>query len=444
MSPLRPALLLALSLSLLPAAAQAQTPAPLTGFEQRIAAAPGASDQEVAWTTPEEEAEFLATVDGASDRLVVEEIGRTSEGRPLRLARLGVPTPRSVDESADGQAVLVLCSQHGDEPAGREGCLQQIRRLALSDEPGVVDHLTTTSVMFLPTANPDGRVANTRVNAQGIDVNRDHLDSITPEAQAIDGLLRDLRPDVVADMHEYDSRPLYDTELLYLWPRNRNVDSAVAALSRTLAGDYVRAGAEAGGFSAGVYGISVLDGREVAQDAGDGDERILRNAVGLRHSVGLLVETDERPNRRNPEEATSVPAVQARRAATHVRALDDVLRFQRENAAAVEDATEAAPVRAAAEGARADEPFYLDGADNVLPPIAQVLYPPPCAYDVTAEQAARLAGVFGLHEIETVVRGGDVRVSMAQAAQPRIPLLLDPGARFSPVDGRRVTSCEAG
>jgi len=202
-------------------------------------------------------------------------------------------------------------------------------------------------------------------------------------------------------------------------------------------------GAEGAGFSAGVYGISVLDDEQVAQDAGDGDERIMRNAVGLRHSVGLLVETDDKANRRNPLEAGSAQAVQARRVASHVQAIADVLRFQRSNAEEVEDTTEGAAVRVAGEGRRQDRPFYLGGADNDLPMRAQVLYPPPCAYDITVEQAARLATVFGLHGIETVTRGGDVRVPMAQAAQPRIPLLLDAMALFSPVDGRRVASCEA-
>ncbi|MGI8778674.1 MAG: carboxypeptidase, partial [Solirubrobacteraceae bacterium] len=70
-----------------------------------------------------------------------------------------------------------------------------------------------------------------------------------------------------------------------------------------------------------------------------------------------------------------------------------------------------------------------------------VLYPPPCAYDITAAEAARMQGMFALHGIVTEPRGGDVRVSPAQPAQPRIPLLLDADARFSPVDGRRVEGC---
>jgi len=52
-----------------------------------------------------------------------------------------------------------------------------------------------------------------------------------------------------------------------------------------------------------------------------------------------------------------------------------------------------------------------------------------------------MQGTFALQGIVTEPRGSDVRVSLAQPAQPRIPLLLDADARFSPVDGRRVEGC---
>ena len=414
-----------------PAAAQ-QPDGLLTGFEQRERAAPpGAA---VAWTSQEEESAFLAAVDAQSERVAVDAAGESAQGRPLRLVRVGAP---AAADAANGRVVLFTCSQHGDEPAGREGCLKRIRDLAVTDDATALAQLRTTTVMFLPTANPDGRAANTRTNAQDIDINRDHLDPLSPEGQTIERLVRDLRPDVVADMHEFNSRPLYDPELLYLWPRNRNVDRAVYRLSVRLSLRYVVPGAESAGFSTGVYGISVLDGDPIAQDAGDEDERILRNVVGLRHAVGLLVETDIDANRRNPEETGSAVAVQRRRVATQVQAGVDVLRFQRENAEEVAATTGGAPARAAASSG----PISLDGADNRLPSIDDVLYPPPCAYDLPAAEAERLAGTFALHGVRTEPRGADVRVPLAQPARPIIPLLLDAGAEYSPVDGRRVAAC---
>jgi murein tripeptide amidase MpaA len=196
------------------AAAQQPVDGPLTGFEQRErAASPGAA---VAWTSEEEEGAFLSTVDAASERVAIDVVGESAQGRPLRLVRIVAPTPPTAAEAAERRVVLFTCSQHGDEPAGREGCLKRIRDLAFTADPAAVRYLSANAVMILPTANPDGRAADTRTNAQDIDINRDHLDPLSPEGQAIERLLRDLRPDVVADMHEFNSRPLYDPELLYL------------------------------------------------------------------------------------------------------------------------------------------------------------------------------------------------------------------------------------
>ncbi|HJW10782.1 MAG TPA: peptidase M14, partial [Albitalea sp.] len=63
--------------------------------------------------------------------------------------------------------------------------------------------LERINVVILPRANPDGAHSNQRVTAGGIDANRDHLLLKTPEAQAQAQLVRDYRPVVVVDAHEY-------------------------------------------------------------------------------------------------------------------------------------------------------------------------------------------------------------------------------------------------
>ena len=168
------------------ATARAQDPVeptdlPRTGFEVRSGEPGAGGPNPVAWTTLEEEAEFLETIDDASERVAVDVVSESVQGRPLRLVRIGAPAPPDLATAAEGRTVLFTCSQHGDEPAGREGCLQRIRELAFTDDPRALQHLRTTTVLFLPAANPDASLANRRQNAQGIDVNRDHLDAVTPE-----------------------------------------------------------------------------------------------------------------------------------------------------------------------------------------------------------------------------------------------------------------------
>jgi predicted deacylase len=165
-------------------AAAAPTAALRTGFEARN----GAS-----WTTLAEEHAFLSRLDAQSDRVRLAVVGRSAGGRPMTLVIVG---PARADVRIRfGSSALFVCTQHGTEPAGREACLQRIRDLALSR--------STQTVLFVPTANPDGVATNRRENAAGVDINRTYETLATPEARAITGVLASYRPDVLNDLHEY-------------------------------------------------------------------------------------------------------------------------------------------------------------------------------------------------------------------------------------------------
>ena len=408
-----------------------------------IAAEPPRSEFEetegATWTSHENEVAFLESVDSASKRVEMEVIGQTKGGKPLHLVSIGWPKPAPRAKALKQPTTLFVCSQHGNEPAGREACLMRLRDLAFTEDPELIAQLKSQTILFVPSANPDGRADNTRENTDGIDINRDHLNLASAEGQAMASVVRDWQPEAVVDLHEYGpSIPvLYDDEVLVLWPRNLNVDTDIHDQAKELAMDYITADEEEAGYLTDEYGQYEVADQDIHQSAGDGDEGIARNAMGLRHSLGILVETRVDSDLRNGPDEMNEPAVQMRRVVSHTVAIDAVLRFMRERGDKIAEITQSARDRAIEEGTKGNEPVYFGGADNAEPTEEQIVDPPPCGYELTDADLNTLEKVFALLEIEH----SGTFVPMSQVSEPVIPLLLDErGARHS-VAGKPLDKC---
>jgi hypothetical protein len=199
----------------------------------------------------EQERVLLAIADAARDRVRVEEIGATHEGRRMRLFLVSSPenvarldeirrdldriadprgaTPAELDAAAQRTPAVVWISEsvHGNESPGFETGMQLLYQLAASEEPATLAALRDAIVVLNPSSNPDGHErfavwynsvarrdpANQsfehdepwsiqgRFNHYRFDLNRDVIASTQPEVQAImRGMLR-WHPQVTVDQH---------------------------------------------------------------------------------------------------------------------------------------------------------------------------------------------------------------------------------------------------
>jgi hypothetical protein len=125
--------------------------------------------------------EYFHQVDERSDRVIVRELGKTTEGQPFIMAEISAPEtvanftafremqrkiadPRLIQGAeeerrllSEGKAVLMInCSIHASEIAATQMSLELLHDLATGDSPEIKEILANTIVLLVPSANPDG------------------------------------------------------------------------------------------------------------------------------------------------------------------------------------------------------------------------------------------------------------------------------------------------
>jgi hypothetical protein len=271
-------------------------------------------------------------------------------------------------------------------------------------------------------------------------VNRDYMELATPEGRAVTRTMRDWKPDVLNDLHEYGPRQFYDTDLLHLWPRNRQVDDVIYRISRQMHDDYSAPMVRSRGYTTGEYGVLVKDGEVFQQVAGDEQGRILRNYAGLQHSVGMLSETANEAL--TPEEEADPAMLNRRRVEVNYTSAVGSAQMVAENRARIARQTAEAEERATREGATQDGVVYFAGQDNMVPTSSSEVDPTPmCGYRLSGAQLDSQRRTMRLHGISWVPDAEGAFVSMAQPDQPLIPLLLDERSEYRLTEATPVDDC---
>lgn len=249
---------------------------------------PGADFHLASWT---QVVDYFRKVDNASDRVIVRELGRTTEDRPYIVAFVASPgtlakleehreiqkriaDPRlfkgSAAETSDvvnasKTVVLITCSIHSSETASTLMAMELLHELAASNEPRIREILDQTILLLVPSANPDGvdKVAEWYERSKGRpwegggmpwlyhkyaghDTNRDWFMLNLKETQILTRFLyQEWFPTITYDVHQMGSRgarlfvpPFYDPINPNLDPR---INQSIALIGAHMAADLARA-----------------------------------------------------------------------------------------------------------------------------------------------------------------------------------------------------------
>jgi hypothetical protein len=221
---------------------------------------------------------YLQALDAASDRVGLEELGRTTQGRPfvmatvtseenharlpeLRRANARIADPRGLGDAEadrlveDGRAVVAMAfSIHSTEVGGTLAALCLLHHLATGDDAETRAALDGVVLLVLPSHNPDGtqvvaewhrRVKGTPYEASsppvlyhaysGHDNNRDWYAFTQQETRlTVQGLYHRWHPQVVHDVHQMGGRGPRLFVPPYEDPWEPNVDPALVAAANAL------------------------------------------------------------------------------------------------------------------------------------------------------------------------------------------------------------------
>ncbi|UCV01500.1 M14 family metallopeptidase [Acidovorax radicis] len=278
-------------------AVAARFPDPSTAYST-----PGLTPDRRAFTTNAELGQWLKSLADTPSRSATHtkllHLGDSQRGEPIwGLLVTHAPSADPAALDASGRPTVVLIGQqHGDEPAGSEALLVVSRELT----QGLLEPLLSRiNVVVVPRANPDGAEVGTRVTANGVDMNRDHLLLNTPEARALAKVVNDYRPILVMDAHEYtvagrylkkfNAIQRYDALLQYT--TTANYPEFLTKASQEWYYQPMVTALKSQGLTSELYYTTPtnLDDKQVSMGGTQPDTG--RNVNGLKNAVSLLVET---------------------------------------------------------------------------------------------------------------------------------------------------------
>ena len=393
--------------------------------------------------------QFMERAAALSDQVHFTTFGDTVEGRPLPLVVVGAAAdarPESV-RALDRTRVWLQANIHGGEVCGKEALLMLLRDLVAGEHD---DWLSSLTLLIAPIYNADGneRMApdnrpfqlgpiggmGERTNAQGLDLNRDHLKLASPEAGALARAYQRYDPHVVVDLHTTNgTRHAY--HLTYAPPLHPNTHPAIDALLRDEWLPAIRESVKTtDGWNFYYYGnVPQAAGADPSWRTFDHRPRFNNNYVGLRNRFAIL------------SEAYAYAPFQERVAATR-RFVEEVLTFAHDRADAIATLVEqidgesvvGARLATRATSRRSAEPveILLGDTEEVLNPYTRA--PMRRRLDVARPTVMYEYGTFAASHEEVAPQAYYVPADLT----PVVDLLAAHGVDGTPLDGETAITAE--
>ncbi|MGC1473398.1 MAG: M14 family zinc carboxypeptidase [Psychroserpens sp.] len=123
--------------------------------------------------------------------ITVDVVGTSVNKLPIHVMTLGL-----------GKIKILMWSQmHGNESTTTKAVFDLCNVLS-SHDANAKQILKSCTIQIIPILNPDGAKAYTRVNANGIDLNRDAQDLSQQESQVLRSVLNSFQPDYCFNLHD--------------------------------------------------------------------------------------------------------------------------------------------------------------------------------------------------------------------------------------------------
>ena len=148
-------------------------------------------------TSYDEMINFIKNVSSSSGIIDLQYLGETAEGRQIPYLLI---SKHQLESDESKIKVMVFADQHGNEQSGKEGALLLLAEIANGNLDYLFDEI---DLILIPDANPDGSMQDQRRNANGADLNRNHLILTENETIGLHKLFNKYLPEATLDVHEY-------------------------------------------------------------------------------------------------------------------------------------------------------------------------------------------------------------------------------------------------